>query len=292
MRCELRHRVRVHGLLPRRATAPPAYCGPGPGPRWLGSGAGVAVRSPAASCPGAGAVLIRGSAYGCSQRSQSTSLLTHDAAQIEDVARVLGRRQRPHLESGGRAVDDHQAPGPAVPLRGLLQYLQQPLAHLVDRRGVVQVQIDRAGHPRVAARPVLERLAGEVRHGHGDPPLVPGADAQEGEGDLLDLAPLAVHHHGVADPDHVAEGDLEPGEEIAQRGLGGHARDDADDARGGQHRGPDGPHLREGEQHRRDRDHTDDRGEHPLDQGELGPQPHGSSARRARPPSTARTRSR
>ena len=41
-----------------------------------------------------------------------------------------------------------------------------------------------------AARPVLEGLAGEVRHRHGDAPLVPGAYREEGERDLLDDARL------------------------------------------------------------------------------------------------------
>ena len=81
-------------------------------------------------------------------------------------------------------------------------------------------------------------------------------------------------------PHHVAEGDLEPGEEVAEGGLRGDAGDDAQDARGGQQGGARRAHRGEGEQHRRDRHHGDDRADHPLDQRDLRAHPADPGRRR------------
>ncbi|WP_256967226.1 mechanosensitive ion channel family protein, partial [Streptomyces caniscabiei] len=71
------------------------------------------------------------------------------------VVRVLRRHQGPHLHGGGRRVGDRQVVVAAVPGGAGTQDVAEPVAHRGPRRGVVDVQEDRAGHLGSAPGPVL-----------------------------------------------------------------------------------------------------------------------------------------
>jgi hypothetical protein len=71
----------------------------------------------------------------------------------------------------------------------------------------------------------------------------------EGEGDLLDVAPFALHRHGVVGADGLGEGDLQAGDEVADGGAGRDPGDDPDDPGRGQQAGPGRTGLGEAEPH-------------------------------------------
>ena len=84
-----------------------------------------------------------------------------------------------------------------------------------------------------------------------------------------------LDHHDVVHPDGVGEGELEAGEDVGQRGLGGQAGDEGDDAGGGQDAGAGGPgggNVSSIAAAAQDADHHD--GE-PAQQGDLGAHPAG-----------------
>jgi hypothetical protein len=113
----------------------------------------------------------------------------------------------------------------------------------------------------------------EVAARQHQPAAVPDPHHHIGEGDLLDVAPLALHHHGVVEADRLREGDLQACDEVPHGGTGRHPHDDADDPGGGQQAGPDRARLREREQHRDERQAHDRHDHDPPKHLDLGARP-------------------
>jgi hypothetical protein len=63
----------------------------------------------------------------------------------------------------------------------------------------------------------LDGVFDEVAARQHQPATVPDPHHHVGEGDLLDVAPLALHDHGVVQADGPGEGDLQTRDEVADR---------------------------------------------------------------------------
>ncbi len=150
--------------------------------------------------------------------------------QVEGAGRVVGAHQGPvsaRLRSAGRPVTcrtqsfwSHSGCSP--------QDRVQLGAQLLDRDVPVDVQHHGADDPAAVPRPssrtdcarsTTRAAPGGVRPHRRSTTYV--------SVQLLDAAPLAVDDHDVVDAQRVAEGQLQPGEHIAQRRLGRDAGDDS-----------------------------------------------------------------
>ena len=62
--------------------------------------------------------------------------------------------------------------------------------------------------------------------GQDETPVIPGTHDHVGQGDLLDGALLVANDDDVVHADGIGSGQLEPGEDVAEHGSGGHTGDD------------------------------------------------------------------
>ena len=194
-------------------------------------------------------------------------VLAHEATQVEQRAGVDGGDQRPHANQATDRVGYLQHLRATVPEVGPLDDPLELVAHPPHVDLPVDVHLDRAEELGAVPGPVLERRAREVRRRQHHPPVVPQPHDHVAQRDLLDPAPLLVRDHHVVDADRVAERELDPGEDVGQRGLGGESRDDADQPGRGEQAGTHGAHAGEAEQSRSEGHHDHDRhGQPPQDQ--------------------------
>ena len=196
--------------------------------------------------------------------------LAHIAAQIEQRPRIGRADQHAHPHHAVDGVGHLQDTDASVPLRIRLQDAIQLGAHAVERHREVHVELSGAHQLRRVARPVLERLAGEVGTRQHESALIPHPDHDIGQGDLFDPAPLVLQDNDVADPDGPRERDLDAGEHRPQRGLRSQAGDDGQHTGGGEQRLADVAERRERHQGRRATQHDDDRNSESAQGGDLG----------------------
>src|SRR5699024_1995732 len=75
------------------------------------------------------------------------------------------------------------------------------------------------GHLPLDRRIIFERARQEILYQHDQAAMIPGAKANEGIEDRLDISPAALVLDRVADVDRLREHDLQAGEDIAEDRL-------------------------------------------------------------------------
>jgi hypothetical protein len=127
--------------------------------------------------------------------------------------------------------------------------------------------------PRISAVRRVQLVNGfleEVADWQHQPPVVPDLHHHVGERDLLDPPPLVFHHHHVVQPDRLGDGDLEAGNQVAQRALRGKADDQAGDTGGGEQAPAELLEAVELQENRAAGEDPDDEGHHLAQDAELG----------------------
>ena len=190
-----------------------------------------------------------------------SELLAHEAAQRPHLVGVGGADHHAHLQEPADRVGDDHAAADAVPQVGLGEHAIELRAHPVDVDPPVEVEVDRAEQGLAELGPVLERGRGEVGARQHEGALIPHLEHDVAEGDLADLAPLALHDDDVAHADGLAEGELHAGEQVAEDRLRRKTGDDRGDAGRRENARSHRTHFVEGHENgaqREDHDHRDD----------------------------------
>src|SRR5690606_11852274 len=116
-------------------------------------------------------------------------------------------------------IGDDEAPAAAVPFGSRVEDPLNLGTHRIYIDVVVGLKIDRSRELLLIAGPVRVRRGREIRRRQHMAAIVPYLDDDIRQGDLLDLAELAVDLDGVTDLERVRECELNACDEVAQRRL-------------------------------------------------------------------------